>query len=288
MKYNQKIIDLKKVDKDNPYYITIKFLNEIAQNLEEKSRLFEILYEYNSCISEDISVSNKKGYKNRKDTFKYELNMITVDELKNYIIKIFPNFIIKYTYDNDDYAFYNTHNDIIFVNELKIFKIDDINYNGYSSGGYIIPLVALLIHECWLNAKTFSINKERNSLNKIHLASEHFKENIIKDQKEDNKRKNKDESGCEIESLILGKRAKNNIYVNYLLSDDNIENDNLLDVNLWIQPDFKNLKGLILKNIKKISDNDINRDFNKNEGERRFFEGTYLIDGVEIGPLFKV
>lgn len=272
LKYNQKIINIKEVEKDNPYYKAIKFLNQIALNLDEKSRLFDILFQYNSGFSKDIILSNKKRDKKRRDITQYELSMITVDELKNHIIKILPNFIIKYIYDNDDYAFYSTYNDIIFVNELKTFKINDINFD-YSFGGYTVPLVMLLLYECWGHTKVSLSNKGGDSPTHSFLRNE--------------------DSGLEIEFLITGERDKKNIYANYLLSDTDADNENLLDVNLWTKPDFKNLRSLILKNIKASTHKDVNRYFIKTkeeekEGDRLYIMETYLIDGVEIGPLFKI
>ena len=219
--------------------------------------------------------------------------MITVDELKNHIIKILPNFIIKYIYDNDDYAFYSTYNDIIFVNELKTFKINDIKFD-YSSGGYTVPLVMLLLHECWGHAKVSLSNKGRPSPTHSYLRNEDFEENIIEVQYGKKKRKIKGESGFEIEFLITGEREKKNILANYLLSDTDADNENLLDINLWTKPDFNELRSLILKNIKAFSPNDIYRYFIKakdeeKEGDSRLYiMETYFIDGVEIGPLFKI
>ena len=148
----QKIINLKEVEDDNPYYKAIEFLEKIALNLDEKSSLFDSLFQYYSGNSKDIILSNEKRDKNRRDINQYELSMITVDELKNHIIKILPNFIIKYIYDKDDYALNSEYNDIIFVNELKTFKFDDYDddFYDYSSGQYTLPLVIILLHECWI------------------------------------------------------------------------------------------------------------------------------------------
>ena len=261
--YNQKIINLKEVEDDNPYSKAIDFLKKIALNLDEKSSLFDSLFQYYSGNSKDIILSNEKRDKNRRDINQYELSMITVDELKNHIIKILPNFIIKYIYDKDDYAFYSEYNDIIFVNELKTFKFDDYDddFYDYSSGQYTLPLVIILLHECWIPY--------------FYLRIENFNEIV--------------------EFLLTGEKVKKNNYANYLLFEADIENENLLDVNLWTKPDFKNLRSLIFKNIKEFSKNErvircyIPNTGKENEGDsRRFVMETYIIDGVEIGPLFKI
>jgi hypothetical protein len=63
-KYHQKIIDIKKISKKNPYYNAIMFLKEVAENLNEESALFDLLMQYNSGISEDISLFNEESIYN--------------------------------------------------------------------------------------------------------------------------------------------------------------------------------------------------------------------------------
>ena len=290
--YNQEIINLKNIEIDNPYYKAIKFLKQIAQNLDETSSLFDILMQYNSGISKDIILSNKKGEKNRKDFSKYELSLITVEELKKHIIKILPDFIIKYIYNDDNYAFYSNFNDIIFINELKTFRKSRIN--NYYFSGYTIPLVILLMHECWGHAKVCLSNKGRNSPIRNYLRSQNFEENLLEIPSGKNKAKIKGESGFEIEFLITGKRDLSNIYESYLLSGDDINNDNLLNAGLWTKSNFQDLRGLILKNIKALSPNEANKYYSKNKEEenkknsRLYFMETYFINGVEYGPFFKI
>jgi hypothetical protein len=288
--YNQEIIDLKKVTIDDPYFKAIKFLKEIAKNLDEKSSLFDILMQYNSGISNDIILSNKKGNKNRENISKYELSMITVDEVKNHLVKIIPDFLVKYTYNNDIYAFYSNYNDIVFINELKTFHINEIT-DEYPSYGYTLPLVILLIHEVWGHRKVSLSSKGRNSPSRISLRNEDFVENKLEILYGKKRKKTKGESGYEIEFLLTGKRYIKNIYSNYLLSDDE-NNENLLDKNLWIKPDFKDLRNLIIENIANCSPEEINKYISKNkegndEEQNICIMETYLIDDKEIGPFFK-
>lgn len=294
MNYNQKIIDLKNIENDNPYHKAINFLKLIAQNLDEKSCIFDMLMQYNSGISRDIILSHEKGDKNRRDITKYELSLLTVDEVKNHLIKILPDFIIRYTFDNDIYAFYNFYNDIIFVNEKKTFKTYNI-ISKYNSGGYTVPIVMLLIHECWGHTKVCLSSKGRNSPTHCSFRNEDFNETILEIPYGKKKNKIKGESGFEIEYMIAGERCIKNIYSNYLLSVYDSNNDNLLDVNLWIKANFKSLRNAILKNIKENSPEDITKYLNKNKEEeiddgegRQYIMESFFIDGVEIGPLFKI
>ena len=280
--YNQKIISLKNIENDNPYYKAINFIKQTAQNLDEKSCLFEILMQYYSGISKDILLSNKKGEKNRKDICKYELSLITADELKKHIIKILPDFLIKYIYDDGNYSIYSQYNDVIFINELKTFRKNDIDDFYFS--GYTIPLVILLING-YLGHSTFSLSNKR---------IQNFEKNLLQIHYGKNKAKMKDELDFEIEFLISGERDLNNIYANYLLSGDDINNCNLLDADLWTNGNFENLRNLILKNIKALPPNNVIKNYKKIEGienkesSRLYCMETYFINGVEYGPFFKI
>ena len=280
--YNQEIINLKNIDIENPYYKAINFIKQIAQKLDEKSCLFDILMQYYSGISKDIILSNKKEEKNRKDINKYELSLITVDELKKHLIKILPDFVIKYIYDDGNYAIYSQYNEVIFINELKTFRKNDNNDIYFS--GYTIPLVILLINGYWGHSKFFLSNKRSQNLDKNLLGIPYRK----------NKAKMKDELDFEIEFLISGERDLSNIYANYLFSGDDVNNNNLLNAGLWTNTNFENLRNLILKNIKASSPNNVIKNYNKIEGienkesSRLYCMETYLINGVEYGPFFKI
>lgn len=47
--------------------------------------------------------------------------MLTVEEVTSYLKDKLPN-IIRYTYNNNDYTFHSALNDIIFINEKKLFQ----------------------------------------------------------------------------------------------------------------------------------------------------------------------
>jgi len=100
------------------------------------------------------------------------------------------------------------------------------------------------------------------------------------------------ESGFLIEYLITGKKY-NNIFSRYLLSNEDKNNEKLLDVKLWVQPDFKEFQKLMTKNIQELNDDDIgtlldkNRKEEENEDDRKTTFEVYYEDDVEIGILFK-
>ena len=236
--YNQKIINIKKCPKENPYYKAIMFLSDIAKNLDENSCLYDILMQYNSGISNDIILNIEKGNKNRKNFTKYELSMLTKDEVINHLLELLPDFIIRYTFDDDVYAFYSTWNDLIFVNEKKTFNRNEITIN-YCLKGFCLPLVTLLIHECWGHKKVFLSCEGRNSPTRNFLRNENFQENIIEIPLKNNKIKG--ESGCEIEYLLTGQRNYSNVFSKYLLSIV-FSNEELLDVTLWVKPSFQRLR----------------------------------------------
>ena len=146
-KYHQKIIDIKKISKKNPYYNAIMFLKEVAENLNEESALFDLLMQYNSGISEDISLFNEENIYNSKNT-KYELSMLTISDIADHLKNILPQFL----------AYYAILNDLVFINEKKSFKKDDIsNLDDFSE--YTLPITILLLHECWGHKKVAQSNK---------------------------------------------------------------------------------------------------------------------------------
>ena len=111
----------------------------------------------------------------------------------------------------------------------------------------------------------------------------------ISNEKTDEK---KGESGFLIEYIITGKKY-NNIFSRYLLSNEDKNNEKLLDVKLWVQPDFEEFQLLMAKNIQELNDDDNetlfdkNRKEEENEDDRKTTFEVYYEDNVEIGILFK-
>ena len=289
--YKQKIMSLKNLSDDNPFNKAIKFMKEIARNLNEDSCLFELLLQYNSGISNDLDLLRRKRKKYKNNDTKYELSMITVKELSEHLEKIIPDFIIRYTSDDETYAFYSSLNDLVFFNDKKTFKSYMMaNYNG--NDNLILPIVLLLIHECWGYRKVFLSNPI--------IKKSHIRNYLInKDLEEDeyfiiNKSigKLKGESGYEIEYLITGMKY-NNIFLNYLLDCNSNNNTKLLKVELWNQPNFKEFQNIMKSNYKEENKCDFdkllrkNRDNKNYENQNRYDEGTIIEDGIEI-ELFKV
>ena len=83
--YNQKITNIKASSKNNPYNNAVVFLQKIASELNEESALFYLLLKYNFGFS---------------DNTKCEVNMLTINEVAEYLKNKIPEFIIRYTYDN--------------------------------------------------------------------------------------------------------------------------------------------------------------------------------------------
>ena len=294
--YNQEIINIKERSDINPYFKAIKFLKDIANNLNEDSCLFDLLFQYNSGISNDINLFSKKRKKsiNAEDT-KFELSMLTVEELTNHIKEILPNIIIRYTNDDNTYGFYSSLNNLIFINEKKTFRKNIIeDFDGQLN--YTLPIVFILLHECWGHKKVILSNEiNKNTPIRYSLRNYNFDEETILILNE-NTGQYKGESGFEIEYLITGsKSTKNNIYSDYLLSHTN-NNQDLLNVDLWVQPTFKDLRQKILEQILEAHKDDKNFDLNKYRIEKenednntdKYNLKVYYEDDVKIGPFCKV
>ena len=290
-KYNQKILDINSCSNSNPYYKAIKFLEKLADNLNEKSCLFDLLMQYNSGISDDIKLLSRKNSEINIDCARYELSMKTVEEIVDHLKKMLPSFIIRYTSDKDNYAFYSCLDDLIFLNEKKTFKNDSLtDLDDYDEN--ILPIVFLLLHECWGHKKVASSNIiARDSPICNYLKSDNFDENIIFVKNED-KGIIKGESGFKMEYLITGLKYSN-IISRHILNNEDENNEKLLDVNLWVQSDFLELQELVVKNIKEFYNYDTETFLRKNREEednpynkRNTFE-IYFEDDVEIGILYK-
>ena len=289
-KYNQKIMNLKRASKNSPFKQATMFMKNIAKNLNEDSCILDLLLQYNSGISNDVDLLRRKRKKYKDNDTKYELSMLTVKEVVKHLEEIIPDFIVRYTNDDDIYAFYSSLNDIIFFNDKKTFKNEKINnYNGYDQ--YTLPIVILLIHECWGHRKVALSNTiKKNSPIRNYLINKDFEEdeNIIYDKTG----KVKGESGFELEYLITGIKY-NNILSEYLLKTNATNNSNLLDVSLWIQPNFTEFQNILKQNYEENYGCNIDELLKKNRENKsfrnlnRYVDGTYNEDGIEI-ELFKV
>ena len=289
-KYNQKIMNLKRASKNSPFKQATMFMKNIAKNLNEDSCILDLLLQYNSGISNDVDLLRRKRKKYKDNDTKYELSMLTVKEVAKHLEEIIPDFIVRYTNDDDIYAFYSSLNDIIFFNDKKTFKNEKINnYNGYDQ--YTLPIVILLIHECWGHRKVALSNTiKKNSPIRNYLINKDFEEdeNIIYDKTG----KVKGESGFELEYLITGIKY-NNILSEYLLKTNATNNSNLLDVSLWIQPNFTEFQNILKQNYEENYGCNIDELLKKNRENKsfrnlnRYVDGTYNEDGIEI-ELFKV
>lgn len=290
--YHQKIIDINVCSENNPYYIAVFFLKEVADNLNEDSALFDLLMQYNSGISDDINLINKQNIQ-EKNNSKYEISMITVSEVATHLKNILPEFMIRYTCDSKTNSFYSTLNDLIFINEKKTFKQDDIlDLDEYEE--YTLPIVMLLLHESWGHRKVAKSNEiEKDSPIRNYLRNENFKEELNEIIKDEAGKKKKGESGLKIEFLITGD-DKSRIFPEFLSNYWNDINKNLLNVRLWVKNDFSEFQKLMIENYEEIYKMDINKIKSKNREDEKdndfsiYQEKVYYIDGVKIGPFYKV
>ena len=291
--YHQKIIDIKASSGDNPYYNAVLFLKEVADNLSEDSALFDILMQYNSGISDDVNLFNEKQ-KPKEYNSKYELSMLTVPDVAAHLKNIIPEFMVRFTSDDRINSFYSTSNDLVFINEKRTFKKNDISdLDGHPE--YILPIVILLLHECWGHRKVFKSSKIiKDSPIRNYLRSENFNEelNIIINEA-GGKKKIKGESGLTIEFLITGDN-KSRTFTEFLLNYCNRKNINLLNVKLWVKSNFNEFQELMINNYREIYKKDLNKITNKNREDEMdddfsvFKEKVFYIDGIKIGPFFKV
>ena len=246
---------------------SIYFLNKLANSFNEESVLIDIFLQYNS----GISINYNDNYKNTS----FELTMLTIEQIKNHLIKILPKIIILYDFDDNRFSAYDTYNDVININSFLLFD-ENIKINNFDNYKYFsISLAYLLMHEVWSNAKISLKDKKSETPKKFNILSNNFKEiEIISIYN-----KNKCQLGNITEYIIKGIKPKDNdknIFENYILNVcDNKEF--LLDINLWNKNNFNDLRKLIKQNLKNAKEDLYNK-------KKKY----YIKEALEEFPYIKI
>ena len=164
--YDFKLLYLKKVKKNTPYYNAFIFLNDFIDNLTENSYLLEILYFFNS------NTSGNRIYKNCK-TFKFSL--LSLEQIKQHLRLLIPEVIIRLKESQNNYSngSYLIRYGLIQIYENSLFKLGN-NSDKYlieeedKNCKYSIPLILLLLHESFCHGKTKFDFEENDSPNSFY------------------------------------------------------------------------------------------------------------------------
>ena len=175
------IIFIKESKKDCAYYKAVKLLEDVLVNLNQNSKLLEILYLLDSG-SGKMRKNNKNGYSKTS----FNLSMITKDNIISHIKNIIPNIIIRKDKarkkKTDPYAECDIYSGIITFYEKTLFKkelyettkilIDEPDEND----NYTITIFLCLLHELCSHLKLSVKEKTIKSPNIINDPYDNYKE----------------------------------------------------------------------------------------------------------------
>lgn len=141
----------KKCAENTPYHNAYIFMNNFIDQLSEDSFLLEILYLI------DSEASSNRIYKSCR-LFKFSL--LSLEQIKSHLRNLIPEVIIRYkkTIKPDSNGSYITNYGLIRIFENEIFK-QEIDLDKYLINEkdidckYSIPIIMVLIHECFCHGK---------------------------------------------------------------------------------------------------------------------------------------
>ena len=262
------LYEIKKKNKNNCYVKAVELFTKIINELNYDSKLVECGLELNSKYTKNYN-------KCSVDKVSNEITIITLDELKQHLLKIIPKQLILINHESDNYAFYEHISKSIIMNEKYIFKDltkNEINYicnNIDEKGIYTLLILILLFHEAFGHAKVRI--EFMNTITPIKFNYNGFFISLI------NENKPYKEAGKIVENFLTHFNKKNQkfiyenktIHVNCLLNyklyiDDlsefnrkiyDINNDNSKEVSDFAEH-LKNYEKIAKKDEINFNDND--------------------------------
>ena len=271
--YEKKISYIDQLNDFNPYKISINFLHKLIDSLNEESYLFNIFSQYNSKNSLDLknfkNINERKNYLENFtnwDKFSYlypELNMLTVNVIKNHLINVIPNFIIRYKIDDKNFSNFDLKNKITSLNEQISF------FSAQNNAKNLKDLNEIFENNknCYKNYSTFTSKlfiQENLSHSKVDYY--HMNESTLNgplyifDIKTNNFVCNKNhlrESGILLERIINDQDNR----IEKILCNKEIDNSDLLNIELWNQSDLLNLHNECLNKFLQYYNENENNNF---------------------------
>ncbi len=249
--FDFKIFNFSDNNKDNPYIFAKNFIFEIIKNLSEKSRLFYIFLQINSKAS-NILYSNKiyNNNNNNESISNYLISMLSLEQVKKHILKIFPKYIIRYYRNKKERAILHLKTNLVGINEKHLFKQNlEKNEKNFlekeCKNHYSMPIIAELFHEVTGHSKYKESQKEKE------IYPNYFQDYIFDfqiksiDKIEMNEKKKNVESGFLVEYFISEKYS----HIKFLKDVKNNFSE-YYNINLWIKENFNELNSKIERDIK--------------------------------------
>ena len=244
------IVFIKECKKDCSYYKAIKLLEEVLDNLNPKSLLLEILFLINSDVGK-IRRTNKISNDAKR---KFNLSLITKENIISHIKGIIPNMIIRKNETGDwkeePYAECDIYSGIMTIYEKTLFKKDISKTNKFliedpdNEDRYSICIFLCLLHVICSHLKLSITDKIIKSPNIINDPHNNYNELKLENG----------ESGRTMEYYI-SKDINRIKFLKFSFSPKKV----LYNPILWTEENFENLN----KIIENLMENQSKRIFGK-------------------------
>ena len=258
-----KEIRIEKIDNKNTFYKkAVEIFKEIITNLNYDSLMTECGIELNSKNSENYNILAKEKYS-------LEINIITLNDLKNHLLELIPKKIYRVYYKSDNLSYYDVISKLLVINENTTFndytkdEIENIFDNKDEKGNLTLSILSILFHECFGHAKIRLIDP--NLFSPLKFNYKGYCISLLNKDKNPFK-----ESGRIVENFISDFNDANR---RFLFDSQKKDVNALLDYKLYID-DLKELNKKIREincrnDIKITNFQDYIKDFIKLEEENK-------------------
>lgn len=251
------IVNLNEDNKSNPYYKSINFIKNIMLNLKEESRLFEIFLYFDSHVKENLLISyeestpkvnNDNINKEKKlHPTEYGLNMSNIDEVRDHLLKLIPKYMIRIDSGMKSNENYDSISKIMFINEMKLFKIKSVTLNKIfkkdkKNDRYVLPIIIEILHQIYSHCKKRFIDNNEKSPQEYRDSKHNYKRIKIKKKIKPFQIIDYPESGVVLENYISEKR---NVLRWLRKIHGNNEEKQIMNISLWVERDFKKLEDIV-------------------------------------------
>ena len=216
------IDEIEKKNKNNYYVKARAIFKDIILNLSSDSLLTQCGIELNSNYS--------KNYNIFEEEYSTEINIITLEDLRDHLIKLIPKKLYRIYYNSDNFSYYEPISKDITMNEKIIFedmdknKIETIFNSVDKNGNYTLCVLVLFFHEIFGHSKVRFENYKQQSPLKFN-----YKGYLVSLLNKDDQPYS--ESGRIVEKYLTEFNIENK---NFLISNKTYDVNSLLDYKLYI------------------------------------------------------
>ena len=166
------------LEKENPYYLAIKLQKNIISNLNEISKIFYPILQFNSNILEIlpdnyINIINKKIKKlfntnqNQKSNYAYTISLENIEDIKERLISIEEDFFfVLEDYNSFDfYGSYDKYSQTTIINKYLLYENINLNKKPTNKKDFSFAINMSFFKERMSQGKESLINQIKDSPN---------------------------------------------------------------------------------------------------------------------------